>query len=478
MRRAILLLLALALLLSGCVRKQAQPPLQELLKLDELFSLAAPPEEPPAPTVEEPLAPQTAGDPLPSTGVWVDESVYTPRAQAEAKYTRPAGDLSRYVPGQGPVYPYCAGENQYGFCTAEGVLVTDPIYEEIGVLNVYDSLGFSLLYRVIPHPSGPDDRPQYGVVAADGSFAIDCTYDSVFFDEENIKCTRGEMTEEYDLYDRQGRLLLSARGLDYTFSAEFPEERRGEWFLVYSYTDSPLENYYVSADSRRLGPYFYTYPFSEGLACVSEDGSTFGYIDETGAWAITPRYNMSFTHDPQFRNGRAIQNTDDGDVLIDRAGNILIACHSNCLDPIADGQHAARGAELLAVDGGAVRARKIRDPDLAVTQLKQALVARKGRIRNGNLAGGGPSQTYPRLRDREPLILERTGGHKQFWYLGFHEEFLLHMIFFTASRSIGASSTIITAGKIQSRSGPSIFTGASLASRSARSNRRARSCSD
>ena len=335
MRRAILLLLALALLLSGCVRKQEQPSLRELLKLDELSSLAAPP-------AEEPLPPQTAGDPLPSTGVWVDESVYTPRERVEAIFTRPEGDLSRYVPGQGTVYPYCAGENQYGFCSADGTLVTDPIYEQMGVLYDYDSRSDSPFYTVMPHPSGPDDWPKRGAVAADGSFVIDCAYDSVYLDEGDIKCTRGEMAEDYDLYDRQGHLLLSAKGLDYTFSADFPEERRGDWFLVYSYTDSSPENYYVNADSRRLGPYFYTYPFSEGLACVSEDGHTFGYIDETGAWAITPRYNMSFTHDPQFRNGRAIQNTDDGDVLIDKAGNILIACHSNCLHPTADGYYVQR----------------------------------------------------------------------------------------------------------------------------------------
>ena len=357
MRRAILFLLALALLLSGCVRKQEQPSLAELLRLEELASLAAPPEETPVP--------QTAGDPLPSTGVWVDESVYTPRKTAEAIYTRPEGDLSRYVPGQGPVYPYCAGENQFGFCTAEGVLVTDPIYEQIGTLYDvydYDSHSDPLVYGVMPHPSGQDDRPMRGAVAADGSFAIACDYESVYHSGGDIKCTRGETEEEYDLYDRQGRLLLSAKGLDYTFSADMPEDRNGDRFQVYAYNDSSPEEYYVSAGSPRLGPYFYAAPFSEGLACVSEDGHSFGYIDETGDWVITPRYNRTFSNGQQFRNGRAIQNTDDGDVLIDRAGNILLASHSNCMSRSGDvfrvyndgtlGFYDRDGGELYSLEGG------------------------------------------------------------------------------------------------------------------------------
>ena len=314
MKRAILLLLTLALLLSGCVRRPEQPSLQELLTPDHL---------PDAPQADGQPA-QADVDPLPPSGVWVDESAYTPRERLDAKYTRPEGDLSRFVPGQGPVYPYCAGENQFGFCTAGGTLVTDPIYEQIGRLYDYydyDSHSNSPAYWVMPHPADPDDWPERGAVAADGSFAIDCRYEDIYFFGGDIKCARGETHSEFDLYDMRGRLLLSANGTEYQFPADVPAERRGEWFLIDHYGPNEPEHIFVNpGSSRRLGPYFYANQFSEGLACVSEDGEHFGYIDETGAWVLEPVYSTL----SDFQDGRATQSTGDADVLIDKAGNILL----------------------------------------------------------------------------------------------------------------------------------------------------------
>ena len=320
MRRVVSLLLLLAVLLCGCGRAPEQSvPLEELLKPDHL-------PEPPAP---EPPAPQTADDPLPSSGVWTDESDYTPRETPKAKYSRPEGDLSRYVPGQGPLYPYYAGECQFGFCTADGALLTDPIYEQIGVRNGPDS--DKPFWVVIPHPESPEDLPLCGAVSADGSVVIDCSYDSISGTGEYLKCARDEFYTDFDLYDREGRLLLKANGLDYAFSGEVPEERRGELFRIYELGPERPENYLVSPDGSRLGPFRSVSDFSEGLACATEDYEHWGYIDETGDWVITPRYNFPFGNETNFRDGRAIQNTDDGDILIDRAGNILLACHSNCM---------------------------------------------------------------------------------------------------------------------------------------------------
>ena len=344
MKRLTLLLLALALLLAGCVRAPEQTtPLEELLKPEQL---------PPPP--QTPAAPQTASDPLPPSGVWTDESAYTPRPVLTAKYVRPEGDLSRFVPGQGPVYPYCAGENLYGFCTADGTLVTDPIYEQVGIIYDYEVRGNSKLYSVIAHPAGPEDLPLRGAVALDGSFAIKCAYDSMYCRGRDVECRLGGGLSDYDWYDQQGNLLFSVRGQEYEFSADIPEERREELFLVKIY-DSPddyvPDYYFIRPDgTRKLGPYPGADAFSEGLACVSGDGSRYGYIDETGAWAIPPRYDSNDPDQVRFRDGRAIQHTDDGDVLIDREGNVLLACHSNGMARSDDGFAAAWDDSIVYYD--------------------------------------------------------------------------------------------------------------------------------
>ena len=311
MRRAILLLLALALLLSGCVRKQAQPSLQELLKLDELSSLAAPP-------AEEPQGPQTAGDPLPSTGVWVDESVYTPRAQAAAKYTRPEGDLCRYMPGQGTVYPYCAGENQYGFCTADGTLVTDPIFSEMTCVGDNDSNVPILSARAHIEMQ---DKASCCAIAMDGSFMTDSCYTGFSCHNGQLRCTRSDMYMEYDLLDLQGNLLISKQGEDVTIAPGAIDDLLPVSYLREDSGDLYIEYVYYNPDGERvLGPYRMAGPFSDGLACVSEDNLRYGYIDRTGSWVLEPIY----TRWCDFQDGRATPELNDSCVLIDTEGNILL----------------------------------------------------------------------------------------------------------------------------------------------------------
>lgn len=308
MKRLIFLLLAAALLLGGCGGRNETPPrpLSQLLMPDHL---------PDPPDLE----------PLPPSSVWIDAS-YLPRPGPKALFTRPAGDLSIFTPGGEPVYPYCAGQSQYGLCTADGVLATDPIYARITPVSNYDSydpdgLGSSYFWEVIPHPDSTEDYLLRGAVAMDGSFATDCCYRYIQPAGEGIECIR-TYGSDFDLFDRSGRALL--KNLDRkAFGGDddywYLELREGLVLLtVYGNVE---KSWFLDPDGNVvLGPYKSAAAFSEGLACVSVDGERFGYIDKSGDWALAPVY----VGDAPFRDGRALQNLDGRSVLIDRAGTVLL----------------------------------------------------------------------------------------------------------------------------------------------------------
>jgi hypothetical protein len=330
---------------------------------------ALPPEttEPLPPETIEPLPPETT-EALPTEPpvqfegsataggirVYTDPSAYRPYTAPEARYTRLRdGALPELIPSAdyGTIYPYEAARlmesggigyswetgGVYGFMDETGRILTDGIYTNIYNPSYYDeaaetTVTLPLWIGYIVKPVTVTDPEYsytylegdylYSVIAQDGSFVLPGPFQSVRGLKDRLACDTGS---EIVIFDLKGNRLLSIDGESeygtlYLWSIEF---REGLYRVsYYDTTDDWREKYFFLNEQGEpvLGPYENACAFSEGLACVSEDGRNFGYIDRTGAWVIGPFDGGRST---SFENGIAIQQDGEQNILVDKDGNVL-----------------------------------------------------------------------------------------------------------------------------------------------------------
>ena len=289
--------------------------------------------------------------------VQIDTSHYTPYRPPESLYTMPENvDLSEFHPenANGPIYPYTTDElytsyeggygylvgYHYGFIDSSGTLVTDGIYTSCNSFRIlnYETnqstiLPFWLVGRMgdvkMIHSEGEDfsyDYPEgtmlYGLVAKDGSFSIPCEYETITGYEDCIICTRSYANRDYVVYDFNGNLIMTTQRL-FDEGCNWNTFNYGEGlYLVGNHYEAKNSEYYFynKAGERVLGPYISAEVFSEGAACVSTDGTHYGFIDKAGNWLIPPRYDDCSS----FRDGRAFARDAAHTLVIDKTGKIIL----------------------------------------------------------------------------------------------------------------------------------------------------------
>ncbi|MBR6120348.1 MAG: WG repeat-containing protein [Oscillospiraceae bacterium] len=354
MKRICAFLLCLALLLAGC----GPAPGAETTAA----STAAPAEPTSPPPAEPPAETELFSGSVTAGGVRVhtDPSAYSPYAGPGAVYTRLAeGVLDRFTPSPdyGAVYPYAAakivqdteqGESWtagyfWGLMDKSGRILTDGLYSRVRPLSSY-SEQIDMPERFHPYwlvtqvtkvetfrnEEGEEWRygiPRYGLVAMDGSFALDCVYTRIIGLEQGFACAVEEKAG-FTVYDAAGTPLFETADLGQDTDADWWQLDYGEGLYCYT-TEKETELgqyhsqccYYDDAGKRVLGPYARGGPFRDGLACVSSDGTRYGFIDRSGAWVIEPRLQIQSV----FQNGRTINSTDRGEVVLDSQGKERIA---------------------------------------------------------------------------------------------------------------------------------------------------------
>lgn len=289
--------------------------------------------------------------------VYTDPSAYRPYTAPEAIYTRLRdGALPELIPSAdyGTIYPYEAARLMesggigytwetggiYGFMDETGRILTDGIYTNISTRSYYDeATGTDVTLpcwigrvidnvRLVSFPEPDDDYTYldgdylYYVIAQDGSFVLPGPFQSVRGLKDRLACDTGS---EIVIFDLKGNRLLSIDGESeygtlYLWSIEF---REGLYRVsYYDTTDDWREKYFFLNEQGEpvLGPYENACAFSEGLACVSEDGQNYGYIDRTGAWVIGP---FDGGRPMSFENGIAIQQDGEQNILVDKDGKVL-----------------------------------------------------------------------------------------------------------------------------------------------------------
>lgn len=326
-------------------------------------------EEEPA---EEPTA--EAAPTADRTGeVVTDYSAYTPsEGLPKAKYTRLQDErIENLEPGLygQRIYPFAADEmighesgyagdytysigRYYGFVNGAGKIVCDPVYTGIHRLSSYNyttgaytALPIWVMERTFgrtQHNEGEyswyDGDTWYAVASLDGSFASALEFREVYPLDNAFVGMRSKYDErpDFDVYDLDGYRIFGAAELQSILPANsdgFYMESGDGVIRFGCYVSDRQYNYALDGSGNVLfGPMRYLEPFSDGLACASEDGELYGFVDKQGSWVISPR----FTRVSSFQNGLAVCYNGDDPVVIDKRGVERITEHSGWMTDYGD----------------------------------------------------------------------------------------------------------------------------------------------
>lgn len=219
MKRLIAILLLAALLLAGCA---AQPAPTETATE-------------PAPTLPPPKEYTVTSSGIP---VRTDYSGYTAEKQTVTpRFTRLSdGAMSELTARDdyGTLYPFIGGVSEsdfstagmYAFADAQGRIVTDPVFSRVSLLRNADRTKGVWCYRkVSPEEFTDDSGYSYlvgselnGIATEDGSFTTNCRYERICGGDNILMCIypqEDSNTPRFDVYDYDGRLLLTSEELPY-----------------------------------------------------------------------------------------------------------------------------------------------------------------------------------------------------------------------------------------------------------------------
>lgn len=256
-------------------------------------------------------------------GVYTDWSKLEPKEQTHSPvYTRrQEGWSDRLIPADdyGTLYAF-AGERvpatqwyggmleeekkettlyKYGLVTGDGQVVVDPVYDLVGTPcdraqdgpSFYHSMPPVLLLGILVEPEPEDETMawqwRYGAAAEDGSWATEVIYTHYYAADENTLLL-WEQTGEIVVVDVSGTVRFTIPAGEGSWIPQMETWSEG---MVLGNDGQHTWFYDGQTGAKRLGPYAYAQPFSEGLAAVqAEEDGLWGYIDKTGAWAIAPMF--------------------------------------------------------------------------------------------------------------------------------------------------------------------------------------------
>lgn len=299
---------------------------------------------------ETPGASSDTPSPVPTdwhSGVKTDYSGLTPYVPPEENYTRLSdGALPELMPSDqyGTLLPYIGevmysygGYNtvrQYGLVTADGMIVTDAVYN-----NVYQGSYFSYstytsknvpVYNLVKlsetiDEENPWDSEIHAVCAVDGGWTTSFDYKSVYFTDKEIILVRDPANNDIDVLDYNGKLLYNTKSL--ACFDELPEysaykfmDGYGEGLIAIPLTSGQSVLIDALTGAETTIDYESCSAFSGGRAAVLVDG-LYGYIDRDLNLVIPPQF-VWFDY---FYHGKGVvQYPDQSYAIIDTDGNVLL----------------------------------------------------------------------------------------------------------------------------------------------------------
>ncbi len=308
---------------------------------------------------EQPETTAPTEDYRPQGNVTVDFSVYEKgeSTYVTSLYTLPEDEIGELLPLSSPktLYPYAGDitrnyygyveEYLYGLADSSGTLITKPIYNNISLLKDYDT-GETLPYWVLSiaskerYSEGDDDyeyfyaRIKYGLVSMDGTFYLDCIYDTIRLDDGRILCGQdGEPAGTPPLmeaYDSHGTLCFSTARYDFGVPLANCYGNYGEGlYVLYLKSSDPNAEaydsscYFVTEKGEIVfGPFDSAYAFSDGMAVVDIGGYQYKYLRLDGT--MLPE---TYRYAGEFKNGIAEVNMNfsDDSAIIDKNGTRILS---------------------------------------------------------------------------------------------------------------------------------------------------------
>lgn len=225
-------------------------------------------------------------------------------------------------------------DDYMGFIDKKGNEVIPCEYENIGQEGFQN--GVARVYN---------QDGEWGLIDRNGKVVVEFgKYDRIgTISEEGIISVEGELnddwTRESGYIDTKGNEIVSLSidnlGLGYPFeglavksTAKYNDDSSSlSDTTYYGYVNSKqeivIEQKYEEAGN-----------FSEGLACVSEDGENYGYIDKKGNLVIDYQFKLG----SDFSEGYAIVvNDDDKFGVIDKKGNLVVDYQYDYISPFKEG---------------------------------------------------------------------------------------------------------------------------------------------
>ncbi|NLT40866.1 MAG: WG repeat-containing protein [Clostridiales bacterium] len=224
---------------------------------------------------------------------------------------------------------YGGGVILYGFATKGGKIATDPVYTNIEQgsfmdpkLPIRETKPVYIMTRVFDA-----DHNLYAVCGTDGSWVTTFDYSQVELADEVIFLVRDYRTNDIDVMNYSGRLLLSLKDLGCY------GDIRGDdiWGITHGCREGvlalPLKSggtvwVDVETHEETYTDYEEGEAFSEGMAAVKVDG-LYGYIDRDFRIVIEPQFWFA---DPFYEGKANVSYSMNSYAVIDKSGNVLYKC--------------------------------------------------------------------------------------------------------------------------------------------------------
>jgi hypothetical protein len=261
--------------------------------------------------------------------------IYTRLSEGPLAALNPSGDYGNLLPyvGETMYIGSYSAISMHGLMTADGMIVTDPIYTYVNRAYYYNPTGEDLYlpaYELEITPDNIDEDDPWGsvrhaVCALDGSWITPFDYSDAFFTDKVIILVRDMETNDIDIMDYSGNVLYNIKSL--------PCYSKLSAWLAYSVFSSygegmfvlPLDGSSIAIVDALTGEtafmeYESGIAFSGGLAAVMKNG-LYGFIDKSYAQVIEPAYSWV----DYFIDGmNVVTLPDNSGAVIDRNGKQLL----------------------------------------------------------------------------------------------------------------------------------------------------------
>jgi len=286
--------------------------------------------------------------PLMRWNVRTNDSQLLPYTPPYSKHTRLSDrPMPELIPSDtyGSIFPYSSAVtmndgslrvSKFGFITADGVVITDLIFDSIGIAvsnTVNSSIqrpAYLLQQNISEHEFFYIADTQKAACALDGSWITPFDYTVIIFSDDVIFLMRDRESFDIDVIDYSGQWLYNVQELEW---ADNISEDMWAEMLVYGVSEG---HGFIKLDDEtyalmealtgniRHTEFVQAFMFSDGLAAVipDNDNDLWGFVDKDLELVIPP----SYIYETAFVNGRAVVETPDGRLhIIDKRGEKLFS---------------------------------------------------------------------------------------------------------------------------------------------------------